>query len=377
MVEEFDAARQANVLGALGILIGIIALGAVIEFGPLRWARRRSFARENLLGEVIFTALGGQALFWSIVVSIRYTINDLLPRQSDQIRSVVLFTVILSVVILIVRLATSWVRFSFERLNFGSVSLINNSLRFLGGLVIAATVLSFYGVPVGALLTVVAGSSLGLTLALRDPLANLFSGMVVLASSKIRPGDYIRLSSGEEGYVTDIRWSDTYLRQLSNNIIVVPNSLMTSTSVVNFSRPEAEQSVLFSMGVSYASDLEHVERVIIEVGAEVLQEVSGGVKTFEPLVRYHTFNASSIDFNVILRAESFLGQYLLKHEFIKRIQARFLEEGISIPFPIRTLNLNGPIPVQLQEPGARGQAAGDGQPQAEALIQEPKGDMAG
>ncbi|NNJ13135.1 mechanosensitive ion channel family protein [Chloroflexales bacterium ZM16-3] len=348
MVEEFDAAQQANQIGAIGILLGLIAIGAIIEFGPLRWARRRSISGDNLLGEVIFTALSGQALFWGVIVGLRLTTSDLLPKLSDQFRSAILFAVILSVVILMVRLATNWVRFSFARLQIGSVSLINNLLRFIGGMVITATILSFYNVPIGALLTVVAGSSVGLSLALRDPLANLFSGMTVIASSKIRPGDYVRLSSGEEGYVTDIRWSDTYIRQLSNNLIVVPNSLMTSTIVVNYSRPESEQSVLVPIGVSYASDLEQVERVVAEVGSEVMEEVEGGVPKFAPFIRYNTFNASSIDFNVILRAKSFVDQYLIKHEFIKRVRARFREEGISIPFPIRTINLNGPIPVQIQ-----------------------------
>ncbi|MBX0330583.1 mechanosensitive ion channel family protein [Oscillochloris sp. ZM17-4] len=360
MVEEFDAAQQANLLGSIGLLLGLIVLGLVLELWPLRWARRRSISSNNLPGEVIFTALSGQILFWSIVIGLSSTTGDLLPKLSDQMRAAILYAEALAVVILVVRLATNWVRFSFERAQIGSVSLINNVLRFMGGMVITTTILGLYGVPVGSLLTVVAGSSVGLSLALRDPLANLFSGMTVIASNKIRPGDYVRLSSGEEGYITDIRWADTYIRQLSNNLIVVPNSLMTSTIVINYSRPESEQSVLIPMGVSYASDLELVERVVAEVGVEVMEEVDGGVAEFAPFIRYTTFNASSIDFNVILRANSFVDQYLLKHEFIKRVRARFHQEGISIPFPIRTLNLNGPIPVQIQGTGVGGQGTGDG-----------------
>ncbi|NTV65212.1 MAG: mechanosensitive ion channel, partial [Oscillochloris sp.] len=192
MVEEFDAASHANLIGAISVLLGLVLLGGALEFGPLRWARRRALATGKLFGEVIFSALSGQALFWGGLIGLRLTSDDLFPKLSDQMRSAILFAAILSVVILVVRLATNWVRFTFVRLQIGSFSLINNLLRFLGGLVITATILGFYGVPVGGLLTLVAGSSLGLTLALRDPLANLFSGMVVIASSKIRPGDYVR-----------------------------------------------------------------------------------------------------------------------------------------------------------------------------------------
>jgi small-conductance mechanosensitive channel len=354
MIEEFDAARQANLLGALGVLLGLIALGAAIEYGPLRWARSRAIARSNLLGEVVFTALSGQALFWGIVVGLRLTVGDLLPGQSDQIRSSLLFAVLLASAILAVRLGTNWVQRSFARRQIGSVSLINNLLRFIGALVIIATILGFYGVPVGALLTVVAGSSVGLTLALRDPLANLFAGMVVIASSKIRPGDYVRLSSGEEGFVTDIRWSDTYIRQLTNSLIVVPNSLMISTIVVNYSRPEAEQIVLFNFGVSYASDLEQVERVTLEVATEVMEEVQGGVSEFVPLIRFGGFDDSSVELTVVMRGKTFTDQFLIKHEFVKRLRARFRAEEIGFAFPISTIQTSGPIPVQIVAPEAGG-----------------------
>lgn len=70
-----------------------------------------------------------------------------------------------------------------------------------------------------------------------------------------------------------------------------------------------------------------------------MRTVSGAVPSFDPFIRYHTFNQSSIDFTVILRAQRFVDSYLIKHEFIKALQERYREEGIVIPFPIRTLEL--------------------------------------
>jgi small-conductance mechanosensitive channel len=74
----------------------------------------------------------------------------------------------------------------------------------------------------------------------------------------------------------------------------------------------------------------------MEVGSDVMASMPGGVPDFEPFVRYHTFGDSSINFTVILRAREFVDQYLIKHEFVKRLHARFNHEGIVIPFPIRT-----------------------------------------
>ena len=97
-------------------------------------------------------------------------------------------------------------------------------------------------------------------------------------------------------------------------------------------------AVLVQVGVHYDSDLEKVEKVTIEVAKEVMREVKGGVPEFEPFIRYHTFGDFSINFTVILRAKEYTDQYLVKHEFIKRLHKRYKEEGIVIPYPIRAIN---------------------------------------
>ena len=125
---------------------------------------------------------------------------------------------------------------------------------------------------------------------------------------------------------------------LANNLIVVPNSRLAQAIVVNHHLPAEDLAVLVEVGVDYASDLAHVERVVADVGRAVMREVEGGVPAFEPFVRFHTFGESSVDFTVILRASEFTGQYLVKHEFVKRLHARFRAEGIVIPFPIRTVH---------------------------------------
>ena len=174
-------------------------------------------------------------------------------------------------------------------------------------------------------------------MALQEPLANLFAGFHILMSKQVRPGDYVRLQTGEEGYVMDISWRNTTIRQLPNNVVIVPNSKLASIIVTNYYLPQQEMSVLVQVGVGYDSDLEKVEKVTIEVAKEVMREVPGGVPEFEPFIRYHTFGDFSIDFTVILRAREFVDQYLVKHEFIKRLHRRYQQEGIEIPFPIRTI----------------------------------------
>ncbi len=339
MIEEFDAASAANQLGAGVIVFGLALLGLFLEFGLVRWLRRWSLARNWMPGAVFFTALSGQALFWSLVAAFAVAGRDLLldSRVTDVLRNGIIFTSIVAITLFVVRLGTNWVRLYLREQHFGSVSLINNLLRALGLLVIIATVMAVLGVPIGPLLTVIAGSSLGLTLALRDPLANLFSGVIVIASNKIRPGDFVRLSTGEEGIVTDIRWSDTYIRQLANNIIIVPNSQMTNSIVINFHRPEPRLVTVLDAAVGYGADLAQVERIALEVAVEVENEVLGGVPDQEPLVRFNTFGDSSVRFTIILHAQSFGDQFLIRHEFVKRFTAALQAADIPLPFPVRVL----------------------------------------
>jgi small-conductance mechanosensitive channel len=103
--------------------------------------------------------------------------------------------------------------------------------------------------------------------------------------------------------------------------------------------PQPEMACLVQVGVSYESDLEKVERVTVEVGKEVLEKTAGGIKEFDPFIRYHTFSDFSVNFTVILRVATFVDKYLVTHEFIKALHKRYKKEGIEIPFPIRTVHL--------------------------------------
>ncbi|MFJ9413615.1 mechanosensitive ion channel family protein [Streptomyces sp. NPDC101227] len=221
----------------------------------------------------------------------------------------------------------------------GSATIFANITRIvvlaLGFLVVLQTL----GISIAPLLTALGVGGLAVALALQDTLANLFAGVHVLASKTVQPGDYIRLSSGEEGYVVDINWRNTVVRQLSNNLVIIPNAQLAGTNMTNFTRPEQQLSILVQVGVGYDSDLEHVERVTTEVVASVMTDISGALPDHEPAVRFHTFGDSRIGFTVILGVGEFSDQYRIKHEFIKRLHQRYRAEGIRIPAPTRTVAL--------------------------------------
>ncbi|MEU4213258.1 mechanosensitive ion channel family protein [Streptomyces sp. NPDC026206] len=221
----------------------------------------------------------------------------------------------------------------------GSATIFVNITRIavlaMGFLIILETL----GISIAPLLTALGVGGLAIALALKDTLANLFAGVHILVSRTIQPGDYIRLSSGEEGYVRDINWRITVVEELSNNLVIIPNAKLAGTNMTNFSRPEQKLSVTVQVGVGYDSDLEHVERITNEVVESVMKDITGAVPDHEPAVRFHTFGDSRIGFTVVLGVGEYSDKYRIKHEFIKRLHQRYRSEGIRIPAPARTVSL--------------------------------------
>ncbi|MCE5324598.1 mechanosensitive ion channel family protein [bacterium] len=205
--------------------------------------------------------------------------------------------------------------------------------------IVIALALGQLGYKVSALLATLGVAGLAVALALQDTLANVFAGFYIMADRSVKAGDYIKLDSGDEGFVEDIGWRNTRIRLWANNTVIVPNSKLIQSILTNYDLPQQQLSVYISCGVGYNSDLDYVEQVTIDVGRQVLQDVPGAVTDFEPIVRFKEFGDSNINFLTILRAKDVASQYLIHHEFIKRLHRRYREEGIEISYPVRVVEM--------------------------------------
>jgi len=194
-----------------------------------------------------------------------------------------------------------------------------------------------FGVEITPLVAGLGIAGLAVALALQDPLSNFFSGIFIIADGRIKIGDYIELNDKKEGYVEDIGWRSICIRTLGNNRIIIPNSKLSQSIITNYYNIEEQMNVLVSCGVSYNSDLKKVEGITVAVAKEVQQNVPGAVKNFEPFIRYKVFGESNINFDVYLRVEKFVDQYLVVHEFIKKLKERYDKEGVEISFPVRNI----------------------------------------
>lgn len=332
-----------NFIFPLIIFISSIIIGIIFEKIIITNLKKFTDKTSWQGDDIIIGAIKGMGVLCCVLIGSYIAVQYLQINKEllNLLNKIYIVAFILIATIISTKIAVGFVQINSQKISgaIPSTSIFVNLTKIIVFVLGFLIILQTLGISITPILTALGVGGLAVALALQDTLSNLFSGLHVLISKQIRPGDYIKLDNGEEGYVVDITWRNTTIKKLPNNLVIIPNSKLASAVIVNFYLPEKELSVPVDVGVSYDSDLEKVEKITIEVAKEVMKEVPGGVANFEPFIRYHTFGDFSINFTVILRAKEYVDQYLIKHEFIKRLHKRYKQEGINIPFPIRTIYL--------------------------------------
>lgn len=222
------------------------------------------------------------------------------------------------------------------RLSQGVIQGVVRAVIFVIG---ALILLDSLGISITPLVASLGIGTLAVALALQSTLANLFSGLFLTLDRAIKVGDLIQLENGDRGYIEDIGWRSSTVRLRDNNLVVMPNSKLVDSVVTNFAGEEQRMKAYIRCGVHYDSDLDHVEKVAREVAREVINNMDEADKDFEPKFRYELFDASSINFVIVVLAGDYLQMREVRHEMIKRLHRRFKKEGIVIPYPLQTLDL--------------------------------------
>lgn len=322
-------------LGSTGVLMAVRGLGFRILH---KWAD----GTDTKIDDITIKALRFPSIFWCVAIGlyIGIAVSDLPDKYvlyiSKLIHIIVIFSITIAAANLAGKIFTDYIQKASLPIPTTGLAygILKGTILVLGFLII----LSVLGISITPLITALGVGGLAVALALQDTLANLFAGIHILVEKAIRVGDFIKLESGQEGYVDDITWRTTRIRMLPNNIVVIPNSMLSQSIVTNYYLPERRMSLLIPVGVSYSSDPEQVERILIEEAKGAVGQIPGLLGDPEPFVRFIPgFGDSSLDFTLICQVKEFVDQYLAQHELRKRIFRRFRQEGIDIPFPHRTV----------------------------------------
>lgn len=332
---------------AVPVYLVLLLLACRLASGAIEALLRRWGARTGAgVGDRVVRAVHGPLIFALFLGGLRLGLAAIeLPPDAhrigeDLLRLGLIGLLTLSAIRLLGFVLVEWSR------RVEAVKTIAGPAQAMGKVVLIAVAAIMaadaLGISIAPLVTTLGLGSLAVALALQDTLANFFAGLYLLADKPIRVGDYVKLESGEEGYVHAIGWRSTRIRQLANNIVVVPNQKMSQTIVTNYHLPEPRMSLLLRVGVSYAADPAAVEALLVRVATEAARsgEIPGLLAEPAPFVRLIPgFSDSALDFTLIVQVAEFTDQYLAQHELRKRILAAFRAAGIEIPFPQRTVHV--------------------------------------
>ena len=204
----------------------------------------------------------------------------------------------------------------------------------IGGLVL----LGALGVQITPLLTALGVGGLALALALQDTLSNLFAGLHLLADRPIRVGDFVKLADGIEGFVVDVGWRSTRVRQLQNSIAIVPNSSVAKATIINYHLPESRVLITIRVNVDYASDPDRVEAALVEEAQRAVGQIPGLLGEPAPNARLIPgFGEAGLEFTLACHVASYVDQFPVQHELRKRILRRFRAEDIAIALSARVV----------------------------------------
>jgi small-conductance mechanosensitive channel len=203
------------------------------------------------------------------------------------------------------------------------------------------------GIEVGPLLAGLGVAGLAVALALQDTLTNFFAGISILSDKPIKVGDYIKLESSIggnalEGFVKEVGWRTTRIESGLLNpgfTIVIPNSKIAQSNVVNYSIPQESSLINIKINVGYNSDVKLVKDLLIESVKNVSKINEHLSKDSEPSVLINNFGTSSLEFSVVYRIDHYANNGGASTEIREEILKLFKKNKVDIPFPITTVEL--------------------------------------
>jgi small-conductance mechanosensitive channel len=319
---------------AIAVFVVWLAVLFVAKWVAFAAVRRASRMRLPWL-ETVLSALSPAVNVLIIATGLAFAANAAsLPTHWQRIVGVALIAgTVLGLVIFFDGILRLWMRREASRFPmFGeSYSLVTAAVR---GLVIGLGLLMFLesvGISVTPIIASLGIGSLALALALQETAKNMFSGFFVILDKSLEVGDYVKLATGQEGWLISLGWRSSKFRMLNDTIVIVPNSALVDSILTNYRAPDGALALEIDVSVVATNDLDKVEFVTKEVASDVMQTVEGGVAGFRPSVYFGNIGVGAIGLSVFLRVSSGASMELVRHEFIKRLTARYVREGIKIP----------------------------------------------
>ena len=213
--------------------------------------------------------------------------------------------------------------------------------------IVIVTILPEFGINAAALIAGLGLFGLAVGFGAQNLVKDVINGTFILVENQYAVGDVVTVA-GITGVVEDLNLRRTVLRDLDGTVHSISHGVIDTTS--NWTKSYSR--VNLNVGVAYESNLDHVIQVINRVGKELAEEPEFSSKIIDPphVLRVDGFKESSIELKIIGETAP-IEQWAIMGELRLRLKKAFDAEGISIPFPQRTIHVDGTAkPVEAKHP---------------------------
>lgn len=246
---------------------------------------------------------------------------------------------------------------------------VRTGVGYLGVTIAAVISVSYLGLDFSNLAIVAGALSVGIGFGLQSIVNNFVSGLILLAERPIKAGDWI-IAGGHEGIVRKISVRSTEIETFDRANVVVPNSVLISESVKNWTLHNNTGRVTIPIGVHYDSDPELVRDILLEVANENSQVMSNPA----PYVYFENFADNSLNFNLYVYLSNINVSLSARTNLRIEILKAFRKHGIEIPYPQRDIHLGE---VKWLKEALDRRSRGNGRQKQDADIIQPDSPPAG
>jgi len=332
----------------LGVSLVFILVGYLIGTWLIRSILPRLARSTETEFDDVFLSQAGPSLRWLVVIVILHFATTRLVFVSAGIKTFLTDTYFVVGVLLAFRIVWRSIdladRWYSERARLAGradelapvITLLVRVGRVVLAIIGATILLSRFGVNVTGFAAALGIGGLAFSLAARDTIADAIAGFIILVDRPFRIGDRIEIQGvGTWGDVTDIGLRTTRIRTRDNRMVIVPNSVIGSNQVINYTYPDPRYRIETHIGIGYGTDIERARQVIIHAVRQV-----EGVLLDKPVdALYNEMGDSAMIFRVRWWIESYVDTRRVFDRVHTALQHALDEAGIECPFPTQSVNL--------------------------------------
>ncbi|MCW8923903.1 MAG: mechanosensitive ion channel family protein [Gammaproteobacteria bacterium] len=323
-------------LQAMGILVCAYVLGKLVNLFLGVVLHRLARRSQSRLDDQIVELLKTPVFYTIVIVGAAIAAMLVLPESADQVALPLFKTFVVFLwTVVSLRLSRLLIRASsqqvdrFKLIHPQTLPLFENMAMII--IVALALYFVFFVWKIDMTAWLASAGILGIAIgfASKDTLANLFSGVFILADAPYKIGDFIVLDSGERGEVTHIGIRSTRILTRDDVEVTIPNSIMGNSKIINESGgPHKKYRIRIKVGVAYGEDIDEVKAILMEVAAEEEHVCNDP----EPRIRFRQFGASSLDFELLCWIEDPVLRGRVIDALNTTVYKKFQAHGIEIPY---------------------------------------------